>query len=409
MPRTGTIAILGYSSPELHTNATGWYIDYYAVHPREGTKRYRVKCNKPADLVKRKLRARMTLQTLTKKLEAGWRPWGDEPLIVDPITLGEAFDKWDRTKKNQLRHSSPYSYSSLTDILRQWVKSKEMLNVPAHAFNRSHAVDFLNYADEVRQIGNRTYNNYLTFFGMLFTWMKEQGMRSDQPFKDFTKRKKSKKTRTYLTAEDRAEMAQWIAANDPDFWLPVLFIYGALIRPGELRRLHVEHVDLEAQVVKVPAEESKSGDARTPAIPDWMKAELLAMRLNEQPGKAWLVGNEIKPGITRIARNTLGRRWKVMQKALGWSDKKQLYSLRDTGIIQLILDGVDVLAVKQQADHKSLATTNEYVDHAFPHGPVQVRMKATPLQASTPIIGVPMFRGMQEEQKQVPRFADMER
>lgn len=409
MPRTGTTKLLGYALPELHKRRSGWAVEYYAVHPEEGKKRMRVKCNHHKDINQRKLHARLVIAEITQKLQSGWRPWHDEAAPKGLKPLGEALDAWDRAKTKQLRHSSPYSYTSMTSVIREWARTKDLLAMPVHAFNRNHAVDFLNYADQVREISNRTYNNYLVFYGMLFSWMKEQGMRTDNPFSDFAKRKNGKKSRTYLTEADRREMAEWIAKNDPAYWLAVLFVYGTLIRPGELRRLRVHHVDLERQVVFLPAEETKSGDERTPAIPDWMKDELVRMELHKQPGRSWLIGSRIVPGDEQVARNTLNRHWVRMRKALGWPASKQLYSLRDTGIIQLIRDGVDLLNVKQQAGHADLSTTNEYVKHAFPNGPAQVKERATSLQASSPIVGVPLFRGELEAHGAVPRFEDMER
>jgi integrase len=222
--------------------------------------------------------------------------------------------------------------------------------------------------------------------GMAFDWMVERGFRTDNPFGHLKKRKEPQKSRTYLTEQERREMVDWIREHDPDFLVPCLFIYATLIRPGELRRLRVYHVDMERQVVTLPAEETKSGAERMPAIPDWMYCELVAAGFNARPGKEWLVGSRLVSGDTPVARNTLNRHWVRMREALGWPATKQLYSLRDTGIIQLLRDGVDLLHVRQQAGHTDIATTNEYLKHAFPNGPAEVRAKSTPLRAMSAFI-----------------------
>jgi integrase len=220
---------------------------------------------------------------------------------------------------------------------------------------------------------------------MLFGYLVERRMASSNPFKGITKRKQPRKTRTYLTEQERRELVTWVEQNDPHFLLPCLFIYGTLIRPAELKRMRLELIDLDRQVIHLPAEITKSGIERFPAIPDWMMPYLLRANLHNLPGKTWLVGSRVQPGQLPVARNTLNHHWVALRKDLAWPSTKQLYSLRDTGIIQLLRDGVDLLHVMQQAGHTDVATTNMYLRHAFPNGPAEVRTKATPINAASPI------------------------
>ncbi|MCP4178429.1 MAG: hypothetical protein GY756_11740 [bacterium] len=41
-----------------------------------------------------------------------------------------------------------------------------------------------------------------------------------------------------------------------------------------------------------------------------------------------------------------------------------MYSLRDTGIIQMLNDGISIEEVAKQADHHSLEITSKYALHA---------------------------------------------
>jgi integrase len=404
------VDLLGYSPAELKTPKSGWYIDYYVLDPvSQLPRRVRMKLNRIKEKANGKFLARQVLAEINRKLAAGWSPFVDEAIHQGNITLVQAIDRYEAAKTPQLRHSSPVTYTSMLGILSAWAQERGVLDKHAYTFNRAHAVELMNHVSEVRMVGNRTYNNYLQFYRMFFAWMKEQGMRSDEPFKDFAKRREGQKTRTYITTPEREVMAEWIEANNPRFWLPCMFIYGTLIRPGELRRLRVCDVDMENQVVMVPAEQAKNGYERMPAIPDWMVEELKRMGLHKQPGKAFLVGKGMVPGEQRIGRNTLNCNWVRMRKALGWPETKQLYSLRDTGIIQLLRDGVNILDVKQQAGHQDISTTNEYLKHAFPSGPRDVRERSTPLQATMPLIGKPLFTGELVLPNPEPRFSRMER
>jgi len=52
-----------------------------------------------------------------------------------------------------------------------------------------------------------------------------------------------------------------------------------------------------------------------------------------------------------------------MRRATGLPKEMQLYSLRDTGITDLLHAGMDPLTVQHHADHSSLAIQKIYTDH----------------------------------------------
>jgi integrase len=55
----------------------------------------------------------------------------------------------------------------------------------------------------------------------------------------------------------------------------------------------------------------------------------------------------------------------------------KLYSLRDSGIIQMLQDGISPEEVMKQADHSSLEITTIYVKHANPSGSEQIKKKGS--------------------------------
>lgn len=389
-PRTGAYYFLGYAPPELKINATGAYVDYYVVHPLSGVlKRMRIKLNRIKGRAAQKEYGRKLVRLLTLKLDSGWNPWQaplDSNDEISPIVdLRAAYEQWLQVKIKHTRHTSPYSYSSMGSVLITWAIDHGLASrSPAH-LTLEHAMRFMEHLTNDRGVSNRTWNNYRVFGAMLFSYCVQRGYTKENPFKGLRALKTAGKTREYLNHEDRHEMMNWLMRHEPDFMLPCVLIFGALIRPGELRRLRVYHVDLDNQVITLPAESTKTGVERTPAIPNWMMPYLLKAEVHRAPGKSWLIGHEFLPSIKPLARNTLNRVWVRMRSELGWPTSKQLYSLRDTGIIQLLRDGVDLLHVMQQAGHTEVATTNKYLKHAFPHGPVEVRERSTSLYSSSGI------------------------
>ena len=56
-----------------------------------------------------------------------------------------------------------------------------------------------------------------------------------------------------------------------------------------------------------------------------------------------------------------------MRTALKLPEEMQLYSLRDTGINEMLKCGIDPLTVMQHADHHDLSMTTRYANHVDPH------------------------------------------
>ena len=53
-------------------------------------------------------------------------------------------------------------------------------------------------------------------------------------------------------------------------------------------------------------------------------------------------------------------KWTALRKFFGWPDEYKFYSLKDTGITDMITDSADMIAVRDQARHSSLEMTDKY-------------------------------------------------
>ena len=67
------------------------------------------------------------------------------------------------------------------------------------------------------------------------------------------------------------------------------------------------------------------------------------------------------PGMTPILAERFSRFWvDNVKKTLGLSDFYKFYSLKDTGITNMIKAKTDLLTVRDQARHSSVKVTNIY-------------------------------------------------
>lgn len=155
--------------------------------------------------------------------------------------------------------------------------------------------------------------------------------------------------------------------------LIILLLYSTGCRVGELCRMRIEDVDLEAGFIRIPTEHTKTREARTV----WVGRELL----NEL--KAYLKLEKRKEGNLFISRQGGGiSSRRVQQLIAGYakraglqrvyaedSDGRKLqavtpHTLRHTHIVHALLNKVPITAVQKQVGHKQLTTTQIYSDLA---------------------------------------------
>lgn len=378
MHRTHGAHVLGYVPAVAHFNKNT-YVDCYAVHPDTGAlKRKRYKLDRLAGAEKRRF-ARDLVDRINDKLRRGWNPWAKDEAPKSMHTVREAVKQYVDFKCRTTRHSSPHSYKMTGKRFMEWADEQGLSEGPVANINTQHAHQYIDNLHITRGINNNTHNGYLTFVRGMFKWMIQRGFRTDNPFRTVARLRKIKKKRVFLTEEERTAALAWFREHVPEMVPVCLFTFHTLIRPRqELHRLKIGMIDLQESVVRFDdGSDTKNGDPRTPGIPASMRAELLALGFDKMPPTWYAVGKDLKPGPEPSGYNMAGNRWRTMRTALGWPDSKQLYSLRDTGIIQLLRDGLDLAAVMTQADHKDIGTTNNYVQHAFPNAHKEVIAKAT--------------------------------
>lgn len=70
-----------------------------------------------------------------------------------------------------------------------------------------------------------------------------------------------------------------------------------------------------------------------------------------------MIGSGLRPNSAMLSEDYLRKYWIKIRKKLNLPEEMQLYSLRDTGIFDMLKSGIDDLSVMQHADHHSLEMT----------------------------------------------------
>ena len=78
------------------------------------------------------------------------------------------------------------------------------------------------------------------------------------------------------------------------------------------------------------------------------------------PNTYFLFSKDFKTGKTAINPKKISNTWAKYRKIFGFDDKYQFYSLKDTGITDLLNSSIPAIKVRDQARHYDLKITESY-------------------------------------------------
>ena len=357
-------------------NKSLWYVQYKVVNPYSGKMVIkRIKLTRIKPISERKKYAKSLIQSINQKLYSGWNPFLEEEAEKGFHLLVDAIDIFFKRKSKELRPDSIRSYKSYVKYINDWLRDNDMLDTYVLTFNKSHAIKILDYAYDVKNVSNKTYNNYLLFFKTLWNWLKEKEYCKTSPFETIKPKKKETKERILIPEDTRTKIKQYFSNHNYQMYIASLLVFHTLIRPKEISYLKKKHFDFENQVIIIPNTVAKSHQMRVATIPDVILGELISFNYNGANDQDFIFGLRGRPSREKMDSREFSREWSKMRKKLGLDLKMKFYSLRDSGIVQLLIDGVSPHEVMKQAGHANLETTTIYLKHANPNGSNEIKEK----------------------------------
>lgn len=358
------------------------FVYYYAIDPSvKDLRRKKIKLNHIKSLKDRRAAANRIIKTINKKLAAGWSPFVEIGAEKCYEYTWDALDKYLKYMSKEAEEHSMRSYRSFVKKIKELLLKHNFSDkMQMIEFTPGVASLIMEELREQQNISLRTWNNYLSMYISIFNWMIEHNYSNTNPFTHIKKvpRKKLKKTRRPLTAEECLQLERFLVDNGHLNYLAMCYLcYYCCIRPNEISLLKVKDISLEEQSVYVSEEIAKNDNNSVRIIPDvamWAFKEL-DLSANKD---FYLFGfdreKKFAPGPRRAEGREIARFWKdVVRPNLGWGMDLQFYSLKDTGITQLLEDGVAPNYVQGQADHSSLAITSIYASKVNKEAKAQLK------------------------------------
>lgn len=359
---------IDYVPPRLSAGKD-WVIVYWVKDPLTGRlRRVRMKVNHIKPVAARRKAAAQMMAAIQSKLAIGWNPFTEK---IAPRAGTEAFKAYDRflavkAKENELQ--SIHAYRSFVNVFKNWLRSQgfdERTTIPC--VTHEVALAFMDSLEEKSSISARTWNNYLAFLLLMHGWLVDRGYIGSNPFSGIKRKLRhlDQKSRRTLTDDELRRLLVWLSKSNPEYLCVCLLCYCCCVRPKEIALLKCRDIDLERQLVFVSGKIAKNDHDSFRTIPDQALPFFRRLDLShpdwalfgDQPGS-----EDFRSGPKHLNQKKFSDFWiHRVRPEMGWGLELKFYSLKDTGLTNMAAEGLPPLALKQQADHGSLAMTSLYI------------------------------------------------
>lgn len=358
------LILVDYKPAQLKKYTYGWIIIYYCKKPAKNEyKRFRKRVPYLENEKERTKLANEMLTEINRRLEKGWSPFFDDEELLHK-SLDECISQYLKMLKIEVendvkRPDTLRSYTSYLNTFKQYLnKNRKDIKfaIEIDVFTIQNYLDFLYYD---KRLSSYSYNGHLRFLNTFFIWCKNRNFITMNPAENFKVKPKAQKKREVLTSEIK-EKVKILRSTDFHFYVACLLTYFCFIRRTELSKLKVSDIHLKDSILIINGNQSKNRKTNSVTIPDALCDDLAEHLSNANLSDYLFSDNNFKPGANPITPKKISDRWAKFRKKENLDSKYQFYSLKDTGITDLLNSGIPAIKVRDQARHYDLKITESY-------------------------------------------------
>jgi len=362
---------MAYTPPELYTGKE-WYVGFYAYDPASGQmRRKKIKVNFIEKILERRTYSHDLIKRLSEKLRTGWNPWieADHPKAYE--TFDAACDHYraliDKLySSNTIKEETYTGYASYLKNLRNYNKDLTSPLRYIYQLNTYYVGQFLDHIWIDRGNSGQTRDNYLNWIRQFCNFLIEKQYLKENPCAPIASlgKKKGNKKRTIIAAADMDKLKNLCEKHNKYYLLACYILYYCFVRPKEMSHIQLKHISVAKGTLFIPEDTSKNKKNGVVTIPDVVMKLMLELNIFSNPNEYYLFSDEFYPGEKRRDEKQFRDYWlRSVRKPLKFPEHYKFYSLKDTGITDLLRDNVDTLSVRDQARHHSLLMTDIYTPH----------------------------------------------
>ena len=357
------LIFVDYRPAELKINKA-WYIEYYVKSPStDKLVRFRNRVPQIKTKRARELYAQTMIEAINIKLYNGWSPWYENPNNNYKL-ISDAFELYINKLKKEMsdgikRPDTLRAYTSFVSNVQRYIDEKQLAIKYLVEIDFRFVNGFLDYIYYEKNNSPATYNNYLAYFKAFLEWAKAKDYIKQNATDNIKNKPKIQKKREPLTQEVKACIKE-LKNTDFHFFVACMLTYFCLIRRTELTKLKVTDIRLIESRIILDGSITKNRKTDSVTIPD-VFLPILAQHLQYAKNSDYLFSTDnFKPGKKQLTPKKISDTWAKYRNLYGFDSKFQFYSLKDTGIMDLLNSGVPSIKVRDQARHYDIKQTESY-------------------------------------------------
>jgi len=367
-PKSFINSLKGFTQPTFH-QASECYVSFSCFNPATGKmKLKKIMLGRIKGKKNQRLYAEKLMNELTQKLIMGWNPWvcAEAPSQYTP--WAEALKRY----KNYLikvagddgyRDETITSYTSRVRILERWISEKKIQLYYSYQFDENIVEQFLEYVWLDRDNSIRTRNNYLVWLKHFANFLIERHLISVNPTDNIKaiKRRETTKNRDVIPENVLSRIHAYLEEKNKFYLLACSVLHYLFIRPKEMSYIKVGDINIEKSTIVIHGDHAKNHNDAVVTIPDHVLKLMIELEIFKAPGNYYLFSKSFRPG-KEYASEKCFRDWWVrhVRQDLKLPSEYKFYSLKDTGITNMLRANADILTVRDQARHSSILITDQY-------------------------------------------------
>lgn len=354
---------ISFKPAELCVNSQ-WLVIFYVKNPAtQKMERFRLSVPFQKSNEQRLAHGQKIVNDVNFKLSSGWSPF-----LINTLPHEKTFDYCknlylDQIKKevenNTKRIDTHRSYVSYLNMIDKFCGFKKIKLNSIKDFDKIFVVNYLDWIYFERENSPRTFNNHLLFISTFINYCINHGFLKDNFASSISKKRENSKIRQTLTPIEKSKLKQYGESNF-NFFAMCMLTYYCFVRRTELTKLKVSDVKLFQNYISISEDISKNRKNECVTIPNEY-APILAKHLQNAASDHYLFGkNDFRSGSKQMNPKKASDEWERFRKLYAVDAKYQFYSLKDTGITDLLGLGIAAIKVRDQARHYDLKITESY-------------------------------------------------